>query len=156
MAGTTNGVRTKKFGKVTVDIEGRLGTFTGESSAVDAVVDWFGPIDMSRMERCETYKDEKSPEAVLLGGAPSAHPDLVKALNPMSYLDKKDPMFLVIHGDADPVVPYCQSEFFARTLQEKGRLADFITVPGGNHGPVTFNDTTFKRMVAFFRQQAGI
>ena len=156
LAGTTNGVRTKKFGKVTVDIEGSLGTFTGESSAVDAVVDWFGPIDMSRMERCETYKDEKSPEAVLLGGAPSAHPDLVKALNPMSYLDKKDPMFLVIHGDADPVVPYCQSEFFARTLQEKGRLADFITVPGGNHGPVTFNDTTFKRMVAFFRQQAGI
>ena len=71
LAGTTNGVNTKKFGKYKVDIEGTLGSYTKESSRVDAVVDWFGPIDMSRMERCETYKDKNSPEAVLLGG-PSA------------------------------------------------------------------------------------
>ena len=71
LAGTTNGVKTKKFGKVKVDIEGSLGEYTKESSAVNAVVDWFGPIDMSRMERCETYKDANSPEAAIIG-SPSA------------------------------------------------------------------------------------
>lgn len=156
LAGTTNGVKTKKFGKVKVDIEGSLGAYTKESSRVDAVVDFFGPIDVSRMERCETYKDDKSPEAVLLGCSPSKNQDLSKALNPMSYIDKNDPKFLVIHGDADPVVPYCQSEFFAKTLKDKGVLEDFITVPGGNHGPVTFNDYTFQRMVNFFQKQAGM
>ena len=155
LAGTTNGVRSRKFGPVEVDIEGNLGHFIGESSDVDAVVDWFGPIDMSRMERCETFKDGNSPEAVLIGGPSAEHTDMVKAMNPMSYIDGSDPMFLVIHGDADPVVPYCQSEYFARALQEKGRLDDFITVPGGNHGPVTFNDGTFGRMVDFFRKQAA-
>lgn len=156
LAGTTNGVKTKKFGKVKIDIEGSLGAYTKESSRVDAVVDFFGPIDMSRMERCETYKDDKSPEAVLLGCSPSKNPDLSKSLSPMSYIDKNDPKFLVIHGDADPVVPYCQSEFFAKALRDKGVLEDFITVPGGNHGPVTFNDYTFQRMVNFFQKQAGM
>lgn len=156
LAGTTNGVKTKKFGKVKVDVEGSLGAYTKESSAVNAVVDWFGPIDMSRMERCETYKDGNSPEAVLIGGPSADNPDMVKAMNPMSYIDKKDPKFLVIHGDTDPVVPYCQSEFFAKALKDNGLLDEFITVPNGNHGPVTFNDDTFKKMVNFFRHQAGM
>ncbi|MDY4967687.1 MAG: alpha/beta hydrolase-fold protein [Prevotella sp.] len=156
LAGTTNGVKTRRFGKVKVDIEGNLGQHTKESSRVDAVVDWFGPIDMSRMERCETYKDAKSPEAVLLGCPPAENPDLVRAMNPMSYIDKKDPMFLVIHGDTDPVVPYCQSEYFAKALKDALRLEDFITVPNGNHGPVTFNANTFQSMVNFFQRQAGM
>lgn len=156
LAGTTNGVKTKKFGKVKIDIEGSLGAYTKESSRVDAVVDFFGPIDVSRMERCETYKDDKSPEAVLLGCSPSKNPDLSKSLSPISYIDKNVPKFLVIHGDADPVVPYCQSVFFAKALKDKGVLEDFITVPGGNHGPVTFNDYTFQRMVNFFQKQAGM
>lgn len=156
LAGTTNGVKTRKFGKVKVDIEGQLGLYTKESSHVDAVVDWFGPIDMSRMERCETYKDAKSPEAVLLGGPSAENPDMVRAMNPMSYVDKKDPMFLVIHGDTDPVVPYCQSEYFSKALRDARRLEDFITVPNGNHGPVTFNAHTFQSMVNFFQRQAGM
>ena len=41
-------------------------------------------------------------------------------LSPMSYIDKKDPKFLVIHGDADPVVPYCQSEYFSKALKDAG------------------------------------
>ncbi len=30
---------------------------------MDAVVDWFGPIDMTRMENCNTTKGANSPEA---------------------------------------------------------------------------------------------
>ena len=111
---------------------------------------------MSRMERCETYKDANSPEAVLIGGPSADNPDMCKAMNPMSYIDKKDPKFLVIHGNTDPVVPYCQSEYFSKALKDAGRLADFIIVPNGNHGPVTFNDNTFQRMVNFFQKEAGM
>ena len=41
-------------------------------------------------------------------------------------------------------------------LKDKGVLEDFITVPGGNHGSVTFNDNTFQRMVNFFQREAGM
>lgn len=151
LAGATNGVKTYTVGKATVDIEGSVGTCLKSSSKVDAVVDWFGPIDMSRMENCSEPKKGMSPEAVLLGVQPADNPDLVALLNPMTYLDKKDPKFLVIHGDADPVVPYCQSVFFTEALREKGLFFDFITVPKGQHGPVTFNDNTKKSMVTFFK-----
>jgi hypothetical protein len=54
------------------------------------------------------------------------------------------------------VVPHCQSEFFAAALKKDGLLDDFITVPDGQHGPVTFNEETFGKMTAFFLKEAGM
>ena len=69
LAGVTNGMKERTVGQTTVDIEGKVGNCLSASSDVDAVVDWFGPVDMAHMQDCETVKDEKSPEAVLIGGA---------------------------------------------------------------------------------------
>lgn len=155
MAGVTNGLKTRTVGKETIDIEGTVGGNDAFSSDVDAVVDWFGPVDMSRMENCETVKDGTSPEAALLGCAPADNPDLVTLVSPISYVGGQAPRFLVIHGDADNVVPYCQSEFFSAELDRAGRLDEFVTVPGGGHGPVTFNEETFKKMTDFFKKEAA-
>ncbi len=156
LAGTTNGVKMYKVGDTEMDIEGNVGDYTSFSSQVDAVVDWFGPIDMTRMENCATTKGADSPEAALIGGTPAEHMDVLALLNPMTYIDERDPKFLVIHGDADQVVPYCQSIFFKDALSAKGRLEEFISVPQGQHGPITFNEQTFKKMTKFFRKQAAM
>src|SRR5574344_19452 len=116
LAGTTNGVKSYTVGSKTVDIEGNVGNYKKFSSNVDAVVDWFGPIDMSKMENCSNTKGADSPEAALIGGAPADNLDMIALLNPMTYVDKNDPKFLVIHGDADNVVPYCQSKNFGSFL----------------------------------------
>ncbi len=155
LAGTTNGVKTFTVGEKTVDIEGDLGNFTEVSSSVDAVVDWFGPIDFTRMENCTTTKDDKSPEAALIKGNPADNLDMLALINPMTFLDNNDPKFLVIHGDADNVVPHCQSVFFSNALKEKDLLNEFISVPEGQHGPVTFNENSFKKMSDFFLMEAG-
>lgn len=155
LAGTTNGVKTFTVGEKTVDIEGDLGNYTHVSSDVDAVVDWFGPIDFTRMENCTTTKDDKSPEAALIKGNPADNLDMLALINPMTFLDEKDPRFLVIHGEADNVVPHCQSVFFSEMLKEKGLLNEFISVAEGQHGPVTFNEDTFKKMTDFFLMEAG-
>lgn len=155
LAGTTNGVKAFTVGEKTVDIEGDLGNYTQVSSTVDAVVDWFGPIDFTRMENCTTTKDDKSPEAALIKGNPADNLDMLALINPITFLDDKAPQFLVIHGDADNVVPHCQSVFFSDILKEKGLLNEFITVAGGQHGPVTFNENTFKKMSDFFLLEAG-
>ncbi|WP_198513472.1 alpha/beta hydrolase [Confluentibacter lentus] len=155
LAGTTNGVKTFTVGEKTVNIEGDLGNYTEVRSDVDAVVDWFGPIDFTRMENCTTTKDDKSPEAALIKGNPADNLDMLALINPMTFLDNNDPQFLVIHGDTDNVVPHCQSVFFSDTLKEKGLLNEFISVPNGQHGPVTFNENTFKKMSDFFMMEAG-
>ena len=49
LAGTTNGVKEYTLNNTTVDIEGNVGIHHSATSAVNAVVDWFGPIDMLLM-----------------------------------------------------------------------------------------------------------
>lgn len=154
LAGASNGVREFTVGKATIDLEGNVGNHTSVSSAVQAVVDWFGPIDMALMDQCKKNKDGNSPEGALIKGDPADNLDIIALLNPVTFLDKKDPSFLVIHGDADDIVPKCQSELFAKALEEKGLLTEFISIPGGQHGPVTFNDITFSKMTDFFLKES--
>lgn len=158
MAGVTNGMKTRTSGNVTIDLIGDVGGNFRESSDVDAVVDWFGPVDMAHMsDDCTTVKDEKSPEAALIGGAPADNPDMVALISPITYLDSPNlPQFLVIHGDADNVVPHCQGVNFSEALKKVGNMSDFISVPNGQHGPVTFNESTFQAMVGFFKHEMRI
>jgi len=154
MAGTTNNVKEYTVGSKTINVEGDLGLYTNFSSKVDAVVDWFGPIDFAHFKDCSTCNDERSPEAALIKGKPADNPDMLALINPTTFLDKTDPPFLVIHGEADNVVPFCQSVNFASALKEKGLLDEFISVPQGQHGPVTFNENTFNKMADFFLKKA--
>ena len=82
LAGVTNGLKEKTVGAVKVDLEGNVGGNLDQSSRVDAVVDWFGPVDMARMEDCSRVKDANSPEAALIGGAPAENPELVNLVSP--------------------------------------------------------------------------
>ena len=156
LAGTTNGVNEYTINDITVDIEGNIGEYTSQSSSVNAVVDWFGPIDMALMDNCNGPKKGNSPEAALIGGDPADNLDMIAMLNPITFIDRRDPKFLVIHGEADNVVPHCQSELFADALRTNGLLTEFISVTDGQHGPVTFNDSTFKKMTDFFINEAVI
>ena len=155
MAGVTNNMKERTVGTHTVDIEGTVGQCLDQSSSVDAVVDWFGPVDMARMHDCQTVNDERSPEAALIGGAPADNPDLVALISPITYVVSEGPRFLVVHGEADTVVPHCQGVYFSDELKKAGRLEEFISVPNGQHGAVTFNEGTFKRMTEFFLKEAA-
>ena len=155
LAGVTNGMKTRTVGNTTVDIEGEVGGNTQMSSNVDAVVDWFGPVDMARMHDCETVNDGRSPEAALIGGTPADLPDMVALISPITYVSAEGPRFLVFHGQADTVVPHCQGVYFSGELEKAGRLEAFVSVPDGQHGPVTFNEGTFKQMVDFFLKESS-
>ncbi|MDO4461153.1 MAG: alpha/beta hydrolase [Bacteroidia bacterium] len=154
--GVTNGQRLVKSGDVEIDIEGNLGNCLAESSSVDAVVDWSGPVDMLHMDECVRPKDEKSPEAVILGGRdPRVETDWVKVLSPVTLVDKDDAPILIIHGDADPIVPQCLAIHLKTEYDYAGAKAQFISVPGGGHGhPVCFSQPYYQKMVDFFNAQS--
>ena len=155
LAGTSNGVKEFTVNAKTVNVEGNVGNYTSHSSSVQAVVDWFGPIDMALMDNCKGPKDGNSPEAALIRGNPADNLDMIALLNPITFIDPTDPQFIVVHGEADTVVPHCQSELFSKALKEKGLLTEFVSVPEGQHGPVTFNESTFKIMTDFFLKEAA-
>jgi acetyl esterase/lipase len=63
--------------------------------------------------------------------------DLAKQISPALLVDRQQPPFLVIHGDADPVVPLQQSELLVEALKKQGGSAELIIKKGGGHAWLT-------------------
>jgi acetyl esterase/lipase len=148
MAGTTSNFN---------ELEGDIGNYKNTSSQVDAVVDWFGPTDFLVMDACGSklvHDAISSPESQLIGGAIQENKALVMAANPITYVDKNDPPFLIIHGDKDELVPHCQSELLHSALSAKKVASELIIVKNGKHGNNgVFADDNFKKMINFFNKQ---
>ena len=156
LAGTTSGTNTEIINGLHVDLEGSLGRFTASSSAVHAVVDWFGPTDFLVMDSCGSqmnHNDVKSPESSLIGGAIQENKAKAALTNPINYVSKADPPFLIFHGDKDPLVPHCQSELLYAALQRHEVKSQLVLVPGGGHGPGVMISKYFDQMIAFFKTQ---
>lgn len=107
------------------------------SSGVQCVVDWFGPTDMLQIGKFPSsikHDAANSPEALLLGGLIQERKDLVRAANPITYVTKDAPPFLIMHGDRDNLVPYNQSELLETALKQAGTEVTLYKVVGGGHG----------------------
>jgi acetyl esterase/lipase len=74
-----------------------------------------------------------------------------KTVSPIQYVSKDNPPVFIVHGDADPTVPYQQSVDLHKKLQEAGVVTEFMTVPGGKHGgfPKEQNSEVNKAIAAF-------
>jgi dipeptidyl aminopeptidase/acylaminoacyl peptidase len=55
--------------------------------------------------------------------------------SPTTRVTGDDSPVLMIHGDADEIVPFQQSETFEQKLTTAGVAARLIRVPAGRHGP---------------------
>jgi len=121
------------------------------SSRVQAICDYFGPTDFTKMSSFWSvmkHDAPDSPEAKLIGGAVQENKDKCKRANPITYVTKDDPPFLIVHGDKDPLVPHNQSETLLEALQKAGVKANLHIVPGGGHGG--FKDPAIDEMVDEF------
>jgi acetyl esterase/lipase len=119
------------------DLEGSLGRHTDQTSRVTCVADYFGPANLLTMgDFPSTMKHNAadSPESKLIGGPPPDHPDKARAASPFFFVTKGDAPVFIAHGTADPLVPYNQSEVFARALREAGVPVYLQTIEQGGHG----------------------
>lgn len=93
-----------------------------QSDEVQAVVDWFGPISLSRLDEdfeAAGYDDMNaegagSYPAEYLGAPVGAVPGKARAADPITYLTPADPPILIEHGTADSTVPWPQSTRLAK------------------------------------------
>ena len=111
-------------------------------SRVQAVVDYFGPTDFLQMDSQRLpdgmlHDAPDSPESQLAGGPIQENRDKVVRANPITYVTRRVPPFLVVHGDQDPLVPYGQSLLLVEALRKAGADVIFYTVAGAGHGGFT-------------------
>ncbi|UCE46980.1 MAG: alpha/beta hydrolase fold domain-containing protein, partial [Phycisphaerales bacterium] len=131
------------------------------SSRVQAVCDWYGPTDFLQMDKHSLkgsrliHDAPNSPESQLVGGPIQAEPyrSLVRKANPITYVTKDDPPFLIMHGDKDMSVPLHQSELLHDALAKAGVDATLHVVNGAGHGlrgGEESSEKLFEIVVAFF------
>jgi acetyl esterase/lipase len=124
------------------------------SSWVQAVCDWFGPTDFTQMNKFPGRMDHDaadSPESQLIGGPVQENKEKARRANPITYVSREDPPFLIMHGDQDQLVPLNQSELLHAALQKAGVPVTFHVVQGTGHGFQGGPD--LNRMVSeFFRK----
>jgi acetyl esterase/lipase len=124
---------------------------TNRSFNIKAVVDFYGPAELILFPGSN---DEKSPESILIGAAPLARPDLAKAASPVTYVDKNDPPFLIIHGEKDELVSTKQSQLLSAWLRVVGVQNELIIVKDAPHYGVMFDtDAVRNKVMAFLKQQ---
>lgn len=101
-------------------------------SRVRSVCNIFGVTDYTQfLKDSPQYKPSMSKA---LGGTPDTIPDVYRAQSVMAHLDafKKLPI-LVLHGDADKVVPVHHSRQFVNAMKKRGGNVEYKEVPGGRH-----------------------
>lgn len=133
------------------DLEGELGPHRQHSSRVSAVVDFFGPSELLTMADHPSRMDHNaadSPESMLVGGALQKSKQAARAASPVSYVTPDDPPFLIVHGTADPLVPYPQSQTLHKLLGSAKVPTTLIPVDNGGHG--NFRDPSINAAVAAF------
>ena len=133
---------------------GNLASWVGAAGHTDdvkvlAVVDWFGPINFLTIDEQflmsglghPNHSDSNSPESLYLGDEITKVPELVKAANPVSYLTKDAPAFLIQHGSNDPLVPEQQSIYLASAIKQISGPDHVILeiLEGAGHGGPEFD-----------------
>jgi acetyl esterase/lipase len=124
---------------------------TSKQFSFRAVVDFYGPSELTSLKSSD---DPKSPEAVLIGAAPLARPDLAKVASPVTYVDKNDPPFLIIHGEKDDIVSNKQSKLLHAWLDSVGVQNELIIVKDAPHFGAMYDvDEIRNKVIGFLKQQ---
>lgn len=82
-------------------------------------------------------KDITSKSATRWLGDKATDAKFARSVSPINWVTKNSPPMFIVHGDADPIVPYGQSVQLHEKLDELGVKNEFITIPGGKHGGFT-------------------
>lgn len=112
------------------ELEGTVGGNIEQSTAVKAIVDFYGPSELQVMaetqDRFNRAHDFESGQ--------------LRSASPLVHLTKDDPPLLILHGDNDKTVPVSQSTLLHERYQKVGLDSELHILKGAGHGGMAFSD----------------
>ena len=86
-----------------------------------------------------------------MGGAIHENVQQVARANPITYVTKDAPPFLVVHGEQDTLVPLHQSELLYEALTKAQADVTFYKIAGAGHsGSIFYTEMMQAAVQAFF------
>ncbi|NOZ24136.1 MAG: alpha/beta hydrolase [Planctomycetes bacterium] len=126
------------------------GGYPDQSSKVNAMVPFNGVFDMAAC----VPKSPGAESAIVefIGGPPDDMPEAYRLASPISHVDATTAPTLLLHGNADEVVPFEQSLMFKRALEKAGVHVELYEASDAGHGFFNrppFFTPTLKRLELF-------
>ncbi len=119
-----------------------------ESSAVQAVACFFPPTDFLNYGEAGRVDVGGGILKIVKTAFPETKSEseeeaLGREISPIYYVHSNQPPILIVHGDADKLVPLQQAETFVKRCEEAGATARLVVRPGKGHGwPGIMDDLT--------------
>ena len=113
-----------------------LAAFQSDAPPIKAVVDYYGPVELTLGYRNPPNPDPIDSRATLkafLGGTPDELPDLYRQASPYQYVTRPLPPTLLIYGGRDHIVQAKFGEALFDRLQSVGSRAVFLEIPWADH-----------------------
>ncbi len=86
-----------------------------------------------------------------MGFNPERDPKKAAEANPVNYIKKKVPPFLIIHGSNDHTVPHDQGKQLHDALEAKGNDVTLLTIKDADHADLRFfHEQVWNEMINFF------
>jgi acetyl esterase/lipase len=101
------------------------------SECVQSAVTWYGVFDFKSM--LARGVDSTAENGLLRCTPANCSAQAIKVVSPSTYIDTKDPPFLLIHGETDVVVPVSQSRDVEVRMKAAGMSVDSIYIPAVDH-----------------------
>lgn len=137
-------------------LEGVQGEHRDQTSAVQAVVSYFGASNLT------TILSQSTPAGLkvrvpalqrLLGGEPDSVPDLARLASPVFHVDRTDPPALLLHGDQDVQMPINQMHELQWAYTRAGAPVETYVLHGAGHNAEPFlRGEPLERVVEFLKR----
>ena len=128
-----------------------------QSSRVLFAIPFAGPTDWSLLSQ---IAHEHPGYRKLIGYEPGTlasqmAADRIKDVSPLSFVSADDPPILIVHGDADRVVPIEHAKVLEAALKKAGVPVKLYVVEGGTHSVAGASGEAASRADAYMREQLG-
>ncbi|MGQ0627344.1 MAG: prolyl oligopeptidase family serine peptidase, partial [Phycisphaerales bacterium] len=141
------------------ELEGDVGGNAEQSSAVQAVCNWFGPTDLAALMPSNISERDRPLAAAagarmleqFLGCPATSCAEKWRLASPVTHVNKGDAPMLIMHGDMDPLVPLTQSTKLLELLKGAEIRASLHVVKGAGHGFA--GEEHLKRVAEFFETE---
>lgn len=142
------------------EFEGSVGGHGERSSAVQAVVHWFGQSDLAVSASRSAVETRLLPftfEADFLGTSdPATLAERARGLSLPSRVSAQAPPFLIAHGDRDRIVPPSEGWALHDALSRAGASSRFELLAGAGHeDPAFHSPATLAVTAAWLRAVLG-
>jgi acetyl esterase/lipase len=131
-----------------------VGQYLEQSSRVQAVVDMYGPTDLTVL-----FEGANPRLMEQVFGTSDRNSETLQKASPVNWVSSDDPPFLILHGERDSLVPVSQSQIFYEKLRAAGVPATFVIVKNAGHGfaplggPISPSRQELTKMIADFFDQ---